>query len=542
MPVVPRYDQPQETTRAAPLPQMSPAAAGASGRQVGELGQALGQASTDFTRIALDMQERENADRVLRTEAQLKEAETAFHTSINERRGQNAWGATQEATKWWEENSRKLADSLGNDAQRLAFNKLAQQRRAASIDYVSRYEAAQRQQSLTDAAKASIQGSIDSAAAAHADPQIVDSNRAQVQRNVQALAKLQGWAPEAAQLALSEELTKFHSGVLLAKIDEDPDGAREYYAAHKDEIAGGSRPQIEKALRVGTLRSLSQSASEEIIAKGLSESEAVKIAREKYTGDEEDAVVARIKERYTERQQFREQAQRNAADQAWGILARTKRLDQIPAHVIATMDGRDLIALRREAQNMLTGDEVKTDWGTYYDLRQQARENPTQFARTDLRRYFDKLGPSARETLIDMQGQIANGKAHEVTTLERQLVTAHNIMGYGDNDGAQKGQFDAAVTNAINAEQARVGRPLTWDDRQSIIDRMMIQGEVVTGHWWKNDRNVHAYEISGTEDMGRFMPTIPKAERQKIEAALQRRGRPVTDAEVLRLYKQKMGL
>ena len=542
MPTVPTYDQPQESTRAAPLPQMSPAAAGTTGRQTSEFGQALGRASGDFTRIALDMQERENADRILRTEAMLKEAETQFHTSLAERRGQNAWGVTQEATKWWDENSRKLADQLDNDAQRRAFDQMVLRRRGESIGYVSRYEAGQRQQSLTDAAQASIQGSIDSAAAAHADPQIVETNRAQVQRNVQALAKLQGWAPEAAQLALSEELTKFHSGVLLAKIDEDPDGARDYYAAHKDEIAGGARPQIEKALRVGTLRSLSQSASEEIMAKGLSESEAVKFARENYTGDEEDAVVARIKERYTERQQLREQSQRNAADQAWGILARSKNLDQVPAHVIAAMDGRDLIALRREAQNMRNGDEVKTDWGTYYDLRQQARSNPSQFARTDLRRYFDKLAPGARETLIDMQGQIASGKAHEVTTFGQQLDTAHNVMGFDAGDREKKGQFDAAVTNAINAEQARLGKPLTWDERQKIIDRMAVQGEVVTGQWWKNDRNVRAYEISDTEDTGRFVPTIPKAERQKIESALRRKGRPVTDAEVLRLYKQKMGL
>lgn len=40
-----------------------------------------------------------------------------------------------------------------------------------------------------------------------------------------------------------------------------------------------------------------------------------------------------------------------------------------------------------------------------------------------------------------------------------------------------------------------------------------------------------AFEITGTEDMGRFVLTIPRAERQKIEAALQRAGRPVTDAE-----------
>lgn len=70
----------------------------------------------------------------------------------------------------------------------------------------------------------------------------------------------------------------------------------------------------------------------------------------------------------------------------------------------------------------------------------------------------------------------------------------------------------------------------------AVLSAKIIQGKIVPR---RRRRTLSAGRSPASEDAG---PAIPKAERQKIEAASQRRGRPVTDAEVVRLYKQKMGL
>lgn len=518
---------------------MSPSAAGETARQTQQFGQAAQNLTGTLADIKIKQQERENADRVLRAETALKQAETAFHTSITERRGQNAWSVTNEAAKWWDESARKYGEALDNDVQRLAFDRMVAERRNASLDFAARHESAQRRQSLADAAKASIQGSRDAAAAAPHDPQIIEQNRQQVERNVRAMANLEGWAPEAVQVALGEELTAFHKGVIGALVDKQPLAARDYYNTNKDQIDGTERAAIEKLLSVGGAKALAETFADEITRKGLTEAQALELARERFGPDDPARAhaVDAVKERYTERTVARERAQRDAADQAWKIYASTGSLRRIPASVLDALDGRDLAALRKQAKADADGIDIKTNWSTYAELREYARENPEGFAKLDLRRYFGQLGRGEREGLMDIKDRIAKGEGLQVSSLSQQIDAA-----FGSNDKEEKGKFAAAVYAEINAEQKRTGKNLSWEDRQKIIDRMMVEGEVASGKWYAPDRNTRLYEIRGTEDARRFTPTIPRPERDKIEAALRRAGRPVSDAEVARLYKRKHGI
>ena len=107
--------------------------------------------------------------------------------------------------------------------------------------------------------------------------------------------------------------------------------------------------------------------------------------------------------------------------------------------------------------------------------------------------------------------------------------------------GAQMA-FDRTVTNAIDQEEARVGKPLGYTERQGVIDRMMIDGKVSGAGFLGFGGGKHFYEVAGTPDAEKFAPKIPDLERKTIEAALTRAGRPVTTEEVVRLYKKKNGL
>ncbi len=546
MPRIPVATEQQEL-RAAPNAQQSPqasaAAFGTQGRQLQNFGNALeGAASTGFN-IAKDMQDRENADMLFRAETALRTDYMAFENGIREKRGQNAWGVTAEADGWFKEAERKYSEGLGNDLQRRLFAQQVGKLRGQAVDSISGYEAAQRRESLVESAQASITSSINLAAANANDPAAVAATKGEVLKRTQVLASINGWSPELRAAKESEVLTNLHKQVIGAMVDSNPAGAKAYFETNREEISGGQRMVIDKALREGSLKTIAQEAADALMAMGDTEAAALEYARSQYSGDEESAVVAEIKTRYAEQTVAREREQKTAADDAFGIYARTGRISAIPAETLARMDGRTLLALRKDAETQAAGTTVKTDWDTYYALRRQALDEPEKFARRDLRAEFPKLGKTEREGLIDLQTKISKPEEFkEAQTFTQQLGQYHNQLGLNRANQAEKrGLFDRVATDAIQSEEKARGKRLTYEERQKLLDRLVVDGEIEGSGMLRDDRG-RLFEFQGREDVSKFTPRVPRDERGKIEAALKRAGRPVTDAEVTRLYKKKMGL
>jgi len=116
-----------------------------------------------------------------------------------------------------------------------------------------------------------------------------------------------------------------------------------------------------------------------------------------------------------------------------------------------------------------------TDDDTYINLRAMAANDPDRFAKEDLRKHFPMLGAGARETLIDLQMKAKDpNKKHHVATLEKQLSVAHNLLNFGNSDKKRKGTFDDAVYLEIRAREKTKGSPLTEDERDLVIKKMML--------------------------------------------------------------------
>jgi hypothetical protein len=151
------------------------------------------------------------------------------------------------------------------------------------------------------------------------------------------------------------------------------------------------RDVIDKQIRVGTIRQIGQQGSDQIMGMGLSESQALAKARQSYTGEQQDEVVRRVKERYADIDMTRERAQSDAADKAWQIWSQNKTLSAIPTSLINAMDGRMRDALEKEDAAHASGADIRTDWSKFYDLRQMAAVNPSGFAKADIREFFPSL-------------------------------------------------------------------------------------------------------------------------------------------------------
>jgi hypothetical protein len=571
MPTIPLYNQPQVETRALPGSRQSsvasPSLFGAGADQQVELGNNLMQAGSQLNAIAVKLQERENADRLFQAETSLKDEYLKHEQSIRERKGQNAWGVTTETEEWFAEQEKKHVDGLGNDVQRSLFKQQISRMRQSAMGTISTYESGERRRSIEESASASIVGSINMAAAAAADgralgtatpapavdgvpgvavpaaPNPITGIKSDILKRVQVIATLNGWSPERKQMEEAEHLTNLHKQVIQAVIDKDPTRAREYYEANKEEINGAEREGVEKVLQVGGQKLLAQTFADEVDASGMGEAEAIAAARAKFSGEDEAAAVAEVKIRFAETQGARERAQRDASDTAWGVYARTGRVSAIPSSVLAALDGRDLAALkdhaRIRAERAAGGASVKTDFGTYYDLRQMAVSDPEGFRKVDLRRYTGKLSGSDLQEMASLQ----TGKPKEIkdaATLTQQLSSTYDTLGWGTSAREQKGAFDRAVTDAINTEQTRRGKELDYTERQAIIDRMAIEGDV-NGMWPGGGRRF--YEVQGKPEAEKFMPEIPATEKQQlVDRFTKRKGRAPSKDEINQIYKQWKGL
>jgi hypothetical protein len=574
MPTVPKYQQ-QTELRGLPSVQQqsiaSPELLGAGARQTQEAGNALLRAGAGLSNIAADMQQREDADMVFQAEAAFRESLIGFEQEALTRTGNKAWGITKDVDKWFQDNVAKYSEGLTNDRQRAIFNQTATKMKLPSIERFSSFENQQRVKSLEQSTNATLETLINSAATTAQmmnseefstagttqtgpDGQPVAGPLSALQSMKQdGLRRLEFYAADTGEDSSVTDLkkqlytSKFHKQVIQARIDADPSSAKAYYEANKEEIAGAERLNLEELVRTGEMKVKAQSFADAALNDGLTEVDAIRQARESFQGQDEEFVVAEIKTRFGELSQAREGDQRQAADEAYDVFSRTGRLSSIPASVLNRMDGKTRLALRKEAQSMAEGRAIKTDDNVYYSLHQEAINKPAAFAKRDLRQVFDKLSPSDRQEMIKLQGKVQQpDELKDLRTYDQQLTLRYRDLGWDNKDTKQKAQFERAANDAIVAEQVAKGKKLTFDEREKVLDRLLIQGG---GTWYSASKRL--FEVQGTEDEAAFVrglepekktsaliQSIPAVERQQIEQALRADGRPVTEQAILNLYTE----
>ena len=213
---------------------------------------------------------------------------------------------------------------------------------------------------------------------------------------------------------------------------------------------------------------------------------------------------------------------------AWRTYSETGDFKKIPATILAGMDGADLASLQRTAKADLDartkGVEVKTDSNTYYMLTQEAIKNPDfkDPAKFDLRKYFDKLSPGDRNHFINLQRTIGTkNEAPEAVTTQQQISTTIKQLGLKDE---KAGTFTAEANKALFAAQQQKGGKLDQTERQRVIDGLVLQGEVLTGSWYRPDPNMYRFEARARGEEGKFKPEFTDAQRNKARDALIRNG------------------
>lgn len=418
-----------------------------------------------------------------------------------------------------------IASGLGNDTQRREFmnsaNQMAVQFKGGIQQHVAR-EYGQYQLSTQDGTVKTAQQQM---GLAWGDADALTQSKNAIQAAVYETGRLKGWSGEQTQAAMVEQLSVGHTSVLSAAIDAgNLDYAKEYLKQHNDELTPEARLQATKVLNTGMFEAKTQKAATDLYSGSNGDTaSALAAARSQYTGKEQDAIVTRIKGFDAERVTLRERGQKDAADTAWKTYAQTKSLNQISPTTWAAMDGRDIESLRRTAQADYDAahqqKEVKTDPNVYYTLSAAANQDPN-FKSQDLRPFFDRLSPSDRAHFIDIQTKTQKPEQlAQVVAVGEQKSAITRGLAMSERDA---GVFNQVADKALYAAQMDKGAVLNQDERQKVLDKLVLRG-AVPGNWFGTNQEP-LYKAINEGHAAQFAPSYSDADIRKATAALQRQG------------------
>jgi hypothetical protein len=520
-------------------------AAAVQARQIGQVAQ-VADAYLDMRRKE---QNRDDLDSVFRAETGLKEDYLKFERDELGKYGANAKGAGERAAQWWGEAEKKYGEGL-TERQAFAFKRSATQLRIASSSTLARHEQHQSNESLKESSTARIGTAIQTATADPTDERVANS-RKEITEAVNITSNLAGDTPEVRERKLAEALTMMHKGVVTRLADssnpDDLDRAKAYYYTHKKEIDGTSRAVIEKTLERSSVLTEAQTAVDELRTKfGDDLPAAMKHIEATYTGEKEKAVKAEYTSRYTTDKAGKQAISQTAYETA---LLHTVQGQRVPNAVWNQMDDGHKAAIieKREAEEKARraaaeGKPIKTDFTTWNKLNRMATDDPKAFVAFDLGRVADKISGGDLQEFGNLQRKLRSGdeKPHkEIVSVSQQVDVALDGLALRANTPEQAAARKA-IYDALTAEQA--GRdnktPLTYDERQKVIDRQIMKAVSSPGMVWDTTKRV--YQMT-PEERAKAEPT--SEDRKVLVERFKKAGvaKP-TDEQINEAFRRWKGL
>lgn len=452
-------------------------------------------------------------------------------------RGQNADAYAPAAEEWWA----KAADTYGKEldprAQSLASKSLAAKRLQA-ISSVGTFVNAEKERFADETYAADVATTIQFGVTSGN----VASTAQQIREKAAIVGARKGWTTEQVQAEALKNLSAMHLVQITKLAEVNADAAQAYYDANKAEVNFAQQPRVEQVLKGEADNQFAMQKAAEWATLPLGEqlAEAAKItdpARREKT-------LTQIRNNQALVRQAEQERENAAADQAWQLFAKGQK---IPEVVLSQMSGRERAQLqesqRVRAERAAAGTPVKTDMPTYIDLREKLARGE----KVDLRAYTEKIGKAEMEQLLDLQGAVRTGGVKQDTMVTDEARINNALVGLGI-DKKKDPASAVTLTNEIDrrvraASAAKGGKDLTADEKQAIVDRVVLD-KVYVDEWGTDPQKPLA--LVTPEEMskayvrvnGKNVPvsSVPSIDRRQIIQALQATGQPVTEQAVVEMY------
>lgn len=560
VPALPTYDGPKVQEQALTGGFQDAGSMTASSRQLGALGRSVMQASDVVD--AFDL--RNSQEEAFKMETQIKADWLQADAQLRKQyRGGNVEGYQQEVDKWWNEAPGKYGNGVSERAKNIANRSLANAKLTAGASALRYYEG-EKEKSLNENFQAAKVMDRQLAITDGSEGAVVAAAQTIARRNVE-FGATRGWSTEQVQAENLRDMTALHTEFLGSIADKNPQAAKAYFDKFKDQIDSSRHARITTLIDGEIENHTAAASARELVA--LPVEEAVKRITEIKDPQLQKKTELAWKQLHGLQLSARVEQEKAFSDKAWQLVASGQR---VPEGVLAGMDGREraqlqdylmkqaehrvdrAYTLQRRAQILADdkggggggggggrrGSGPKTDRDVHAGLWKTMVDDPETFKTLPLEAYRYQLSTADFEQLMTKQQAMRKpGKTREDTDAEvnRQIK---GLAAQAKIKGPDESIFHAQADAAFSEWEATHGKKPTREDRQKILDRMLIEGEVSSGSWWKPDRGARYYQLKPSERQAFVEGTVPSKDRSEIERVLKQRGLPVTPDNVLDMYQR----
>lgn len=452
----------------------------AAGRDAAQLSRGLAGISSAAGQIA----EQEASRQAYEVDALVKSSWAETEQTLRQKyQGTNADGYLAELDTWWNDAASDSGTRLGAGARAQVTQSLTLARRQAYSAGVQ-YVAGEKNRAQEEAFKASKIAERQRALNDMRPEALAASREILRQRNAdQAVRK--GWSAEQLEAANLDDLSQLHIGALQRLVDRDAADAELYFQTHRPEIDAGLQPQLERSLKASGRLAHAQSVADTIMGRRLPLDEAMRTVEREFSGEDEKQIKAELHSRFS----VLEKTARDTQEQLYGTAQlEVEQTGRVKASTFGLLSDTHKAAVLNRIQaesrrrSMDARDKpVRTDWGLYVQLRDEQASDPEAFAKRDLGQYVDRLAGAQLEQLADLvtgtrdqARKDARKTPKDAATLTQQANAA--LAGAKITNAERKGKFLSHVQGEVDALAERLGRYPTFDERQPIIDRALIEG------------------------------------------------------------------
>lgn len=526
MPKVPVYGGPQIERQAVnPTRMQTPDVS--SGLQA--VARGLGEVSEGFDKIAL----RDDQTKAFETEAQITQEWLKWDSQARQQfRGANVDGYEAAAQQWWKDSAETYGKDLNPRAKALASRGLMGKQNQA-LGNVLQFTSTEKERHADEATNANIASTIQFGVTSGEVASAAD----QVRGLVAAQGARKRWTTEQVQDATQRNLSNLHVAHLAKLAESNAEAAQTYFTQNRGEINFAQQSKIEEAIKGEADNQFSRKFAADVAAKPLSEqlAEAGKIT----DPQRRDKALREVKLNHALVKEAQAQVESQASDNAWQMVGKGQR---VPEMVLAQMNGKERVQLqdylKTRAERVASGAQVKTDPSDLARVYDLMRDDPAEFKKLRMVALTNHIAPNDIEQIARIQRDMLKPDR------EKDVATSSQLLGTytGGWTPEKKAAFSSSFYDELDRFEKEKGRPANYKEKREIGDRLMLDGEVMSGKWYADDPNKKLYETTPDERQ-RFAPTISTGDRALIVKALQAEGvAQPTDEQINARFKLAKGI
>lgn len=453
--------------------------------------------------------------------------------------GKNAFEAQNKANETLSKTGKELIDSLSNERQKNLFNNYLGNEEVDINRRLTIHTSQEIRKHDEDLTRSSLDSLLNRAMTDFSNPNKIAENLAEQEILIRQMGERNGLAPEIIDSEILKQKSTTHINILAKMASNQMDiGASKYFAAVKESMTEADQIKADKMLKESSYRGQSQRFVDQLNQRGLGLEEGLNEAAKIQDPRLREEVEQRFSRVINLKQQADNFRQEKIQMSALNLIDQGKGIDAIPVEQWSSLDDNRRKGIMSYMSAKARGEDKRTDFEVYYDLKEMAAEYPDKFQQVNILDYQNKLSNSDLKQMIDLQTGVRGGKKGLLDGfLTDKDIVKGAMQEAGITDKKAQAEF-LAVIDGVKTKNPKMNN----DDLRKVVNEKLTR--IITDKGYFDSGAFPSvkfqYQLDPATDKieGVKYDSIPREEKTRISELLQSKGLPVTEKSVSELYKQ----